>query len=104
MFPSITTPNTLQHKIVEVAERLDGPSLVVIEAPMGEGKTEAALFLADRWGEQLGQRGLYVALPTQATSNQMFGRVRRFLEHRHPGETLNFQLLHGHAAGCDSLL
>ena len=98
LFPFIETPNTLQRTIVEIAEQLDGPSLVVVEAPMGEGKTEASLFLTDRWAEQHGQRGLYVALPTQATSNQMFGRVRRFLEHRYPGRILNLQLLHGHAA------
>jgi CRISPR-associated endonuclease/helicase Cas3 len=98
LFPAISTPNALQRAVAGLADDLRGPSLVVIEAPMGEGKTEAALFLADRWGatpEHGG--GLYVALPTQATSNQMFGRVRRFLEHRHPGSIVNLQLLHGHA-------
>ena len=83
--------------MVALADRLVGPSLVLIESPMGEGKTEAALYLADRH-LATGGRGAYVALPTQATSNQMFGRVRDFLAGRFPDEVLNLQLLHGHAA------
>lgn len=98
LFPTISRPYPVQQAVVELAETLNGQSLVVIEAPMGEGKTEAALYLADRWGAELGQRGVYVALPTQATSNQMFGRVRRFLAERHGGQIVNLQLLHGHAA------
>ncbi len=91
-------PNAMQEAVIGLEERLDEPGLVIIEAPMGEGKTEAGLWLADRWAVRLGQRGFYVALPTQATSNQMFDRVTAFLEKRFPAETLNVQLLHGHAA------
>lgn len=65
---------------------------------MGEGKTEAAMYLADHWNVQLNQRGCYFALPTQATSNQMFSRVREFLEERFAGRNVLLQLLHGHAA------
>jgi CRISPR-associated endonuclease/helicase Cas3 len=90
--------NALQRVAVEVAGHLDGPALVVIEAPMGVGKTEAALFLADHLAATLGQRGFYLALPTQATSNQMLTRLRPFLAARYPSETVNLQLLHGHAA------
>ena len=61
---------------------------------MGEGKTEAALLAADA----LGPRGFYVALPTQATSNQAFTRVSDFLTHRYPGSPVHLQLLHGHAS------
>src|SRR5690606_13766768 len=39
-----------------------------------------------------------VAMPTQATSNQMFGRVRDYLIPRFDTEAVNLQLLHGHAA------
>jgi hypothetical protein len=60
----------VQVKTVEIADALTRPALVIIEAPMGEGKTEAALYLADRGNAVLGMRGHYVALPTQATSNQ----------------------------------
>jgi CRISPR-associated endonuclease/helicase Cas3 len=55
------------------------------------------MYLADRWSAALGQRGCYFALPTMATSNQMFGRVRDLLRHRYPQQVVNLQLLHGHA-------
>lgn len=90
-------PRPMQQVAIELAERLTGPGLVLIEAPMGEGKTEAALYLADRWALDAGTRGLYLALPTQATSNQMFGRLRDFLSARYPASIVNLQLLHGHA-------
>ena len=53
---------------------------VLIEAPMGEGKTEAGIYAALKMGEQWGKGGFYVALPTAATANQMVGRVRALLE------------------------
>ncbi len=100
------SPRPLQETAINVAEKMEGIGIVIIEAPMGEGKTEAALYLTDCWGiisETLentapGVRGCYVALPTQATSNQMFQRVRQFLERRYPKSVVNLQLLHGHAA------
>ncbi|ACZ40837.1 CRISPR-associated helicase/endonuclease Cas3 [Sphaerobacter thermophilus] len=97
LFPHIT-PNALQEAVIELARDLPHPSLVIVEAPMGEGKTEAALFLADHMNAVGGNRGTYVAMPTQATSNQMFGRVRDYLIPRFDTETVNLQLLHGHAA------
>ncbi len=87
----------LQQRTVELTEQLKEGGLVIIEAPMGEGKTEAALYLADYWKRTLDQFGLYVAMPTQATSNQMFTRVREVLRRLYPEERVNFQLLHGNA-------
>jgi CRISPR-associated endonuclease/helicase Cas3 len=96
LFPAIAESNDLQCVATRVGEALDGPTLVIIEAPMGEGKTEAALCLAEAAATRLGQTGSYFALPTQATSNQMFSRVREFLTRVLGGE-VNLQLLHGHA-------
>ncbi|WP_437744058.1 CRISPR-associated helicase Cas3' [Sorangium sp. So ce1504] len=85
------------HEAVEgLLPALRGPSLVVIEAPMGEGKTEAALTIFDALAAR-GASGLYFALPTQATSNQIFGRVERFLRAAFPGETHGLHLVHGDA-------
>lgn len=73
------------------------PALLIIEAPTGEGKTEAAWYLADRWLWANQQRGVYVAMPTQATSNQMLGRIKAFIEQRYPGQRTNLILMHGDA-------
>ena len=77
---------------------LDSPSLVIVEAPMGEGKTEAALFVAERQKQRHDLRGSFIALPTQATSNQMFGRVVKALSHGTSEGIAHLLLLHGYAS------
>lgn len=102
LFPNIETLRDVQKSVVAIARDLEEPGLVIIEVPMGEGKTEAAMYLADHWSVQLGQRGIYFALPTQATSNQMFRRVRSFLHSRFGDEEyVNLHLAHGMAALSD---
>lgn len=97
--PEIRSPRPLQEKCVELAAGSTEPQLILIEAPMGEGKTEAAVYLADYATHVLGQRGLFIALPSQATANQMFGRIRSWLESRYVGgeetQRINLQLSHG---------
>lgn len=88
-------PNALQA--ATRAPRPDGPALVVVEAPMGLGKTEAALDVFDRAARDAGQNGTYVGLPTQATANGLFDRLAAFVRRRHPHTTANVQLLHGQA-------
>lgn len=80
--------------IGELSELYD-PMLAVIEAPTGEGKTEAALLLAQRLIAQTGG-GMYFALPTMATSEQLFQRVADFFTGSYPGEgTAGVTLVHG---------
>ncbi len=98
LFPSFHTTNPLQREALALAKESAGPSLVLVEAAMGEGKTEAALGISEVWAASVGYRGMYFALPTQATSDQMFSRVRAFLETRAQGDRLTLQLLHGHAS------
>lgn len=98
LFRFITTPRHLQDMAIEISRELKTPGIAVIEAPTGEGKTEAAMFLADAWNTSLNQNGYYFALPTQATSNQMFGRAVNFLKNRFPDRDVQLQLLHGHAS------
>ncbi|HEY3420319.1 MAG TPA: CRISPR-associated helicase Cas3' [Methanomassiliicoccales archaeon] len=88
----------LQSSTVNMVTKLEGPSLVLIEGPMGQGKTEAAMFLENYWRRTLDNRGAYVALPTQATANQMFHRIRLYLEHASFDGYVNLHLLHGYAA------
>jgi CRISPR-associated endonuclease/helicase Cas3 len=88
-------PRPLQVAISEAIADLNEPAVILVEAPMGEGKTEAALFAFQELQRRLGHRGLYVAMPTQATGNAMFRRTCEFLL-KHAGERrIDVQLLHG---------
>ena len=91
--------NPTQQAAIDRAAATRAPGLTIIESPMGEGKTEAALYLMEYAARVLGATGCYVALPTQATSNQMFARVVAYLRGRFPAsaDAVNVQLLHGHA-------
>jgi len=89
------TPRPLQQTVAEALAGMREPSILLVEAPMGEGKTEAALFAHLELQRRLGHRGLYVALPTKATGNAMFKRVLDFLRKQGTNRTLDLQLLHG---------
>jgi CRISPR-associated endonuclease/helicase Cas3 len=82
LFPKIKQPRDAQTAMIELADSLTDPALVTLEAPMGEGKTEAALYLAETWSVTQSRQGMYIALPTQATSNQMYERVLKYLQLR----------------------
>lgn len=89
-------PNELQCLTIEVAATQAQPGLLLIEAPMGLGKTEASLAAAEVIAANHGLEGVFLGLPTQATSNQMFHRTRRWLEHMGSG-TFVLELAHGKA-------
>lgn len=99
MFPGMV-PSELQTKVADMNESVE-PTLTIIEAPTGEGKTEAALFLASKQMAGKFGSGLYVAMPTMATSNAMVERVISFLGKAHnslkAGKVINFRLIHGKA-------
>lgn len=92
-------PRNLQEKVEELLPKVtEQPVVLIIEAPTGEGKTETAITVAEWCGTQVGTaKGAYFALPTQATSNQLYGRIQEFLEHRYPNQTVLLNLVHSHA-------
>ena len=91
-------PRDLQKVAIAISDNLEPPCLVMVEASMGEGKTEAALYLADYFQHQTSAGGFYIGLPTQATSNAMFERVREFLGKRYDQDVINLTLSHSAAA------
>lgn len=95
--PAGCVPHPVQRTAMKAATQMAAPSLMVIEAPMGEGKTEAALAAAEIVGAQFGCGGVCVALPTMATTDAMFGRVRRWLDHLAAHGSSSIYLAHGKA-------
>ncbi len=84
-----------QRLLLEAVGRMGGPGLVVVEAPMGEGKTKAALAAAELLAARFGADGVFVGMPTQATSDPMFTQVRKWLEKLGAGLADQVALLHG---------
>ncbi len=74
LFPSIEKSSPVQAWAEQVALP-GGPVLAVIEDVTGSGKTEAAVTLAHRLIADGRAQGIFVALPTMATANAMFGRL-----------------------------
>jgi len=96
LFPHIPQPRPLQQAVEEVC-RGDSPEFLVVEAPMGEGKTEAVLRWVEEWASR-SQGCAYLALPTQATANQLYARIRRFLQERFGDQVdVPLMLVHGSA-------
>lgn len=82
-----------QTDAVALAAEMAAAGLLILEAPMGEGKTEAALAATEVLAAKFGADGLFVGMPTQATSDPMFSRVREWADAVAPG--LPVGLLHG---------
>lgn len=83
----------MQAAVADVALP-DGPTLALIEDATGAGKTEAALILAHRMIRAGKGRGLYFALPTTATADAIFARLRPMLRRMFDGRP-SLSLAHG---------
>ena len=98
LFPHLAsyTPRPLQQQAIATHITPDVPQLFILEDETGSGKTEAALMLAKKLQEaELGQ-GIYIALPTMATSNAMYERLATTYQNFFaPEETPSLILAHG---------
>lgn len=82
-FPEIETPFPLQASIADhLPELVQGPGLLIVTAPTGEGKTETGLFAADVMGQACGRPGRAFLMPTMATANSMHRRVKDYAARR----------------------
>lgn len=88
-------PHPFQQEIMNIADNVSAPGIYIIEAPMGLGKTEAALATAEILAGKFGCGGLYFGLPTQATANGIFSRICRWAECQKDGEKHSIRLAHG---------
>lgn len=98
LFPQIKAPFPLQLSVEAGLAKADlrEAGILLVTAPTGEGKTETALYAASLMGAACGSSGLYFALPTQATANQMYSRLVAFAE-RNLVDSASLTLLHGAA-------
>lgn len=72
--------NVIQQAITKAAGEAERPGLFILEAPMGAGKTEAALMAGEILANRRGESGLAFFLPSQATANAMFERVMSWVQ------------------------
>jgi CRISPR-associated endonuclease/helicase Cas3 len=94
-------PRALQQRVYTAMDLVLSPGIAILEAPMGCGKTEAALAMAEQMAAKTGRSGLFFGLPTQATSNGIFPRVKDWLEKVTAAgdeKAASLRLAHGKAA------
>lgn len=93
----IKMPRPVQTTILNLLRDVSRPGIVILEAPMGEGKTEASLASAELLANRTKRSGVFFALPTQATANGLFLRVCSWIERLGDGVDHAVQLAHGKA-------
>lgn len=88
--------NEIQSEMAEIATVNSQPGIMILEAPMGIGKTEAALLTAEIFGKD-NKSGIFFGLPTQATANGIFNRVTEWGKSQSEHTQNSIRLAHGMA-------
>ena len=86
--------NSMQRQVMKIVSQNTCAGLYILEAPMGLGKTEAALSAAEILIDRTGSGGIYFGLPTQATANGIFRRIKDWASKCDP-ELHSIRLAHG---------
>lgn len=74
------SPRPMQQATFDIAQKITGPALICIEAPMGNGKTEAALIASEILAHKTGRNGIFFGAPTMATSDSLFNRTKNWAQ------------------------
>lgn len=95
--PDGAEPNHLQSAVLSASETIRGlGGMMIIEAPMGGGKTEAALIASESLGRKNGSGGIAFTLPTQATADGILPRFASWAV-KSTDDVESVNLLHGRA-------
>lgn len=89
--------NTVQKETEKIAVEMKTPGIMILEAPMGQGKTEAALSAAEILMNRFHLSGAAFFLPSQATSNAMFTRMTAWAKQQPEASGIAVSLVHGQA-------
>lgn len=90
-------PNDFQKQIIAIANNISTPGIMIIEAPMGIGKTEAALAVAEIESGSNGSGGIFFGLPTRGTADGIFPRIKKWVSEVSEGENVSINLAHSNA-------
>lgn len=87
--------NTVQQSVLQTVEQSYRPGIYILEVQMGVGKTEAALGGAELLASKMGCGGIFFGLPTQATSNGIFPRLKQWAQQQSQQVQHGIRLAHG---------
>lgn len=90
-------PNAVQQAVLQAANGMTAPGILILEAQMGIGKTEAALAAAEIFAAKFQAGGLFFGLPTQATANGIFDRLTQWAQTQSQEMLHSIRLAHGAA-------
>ncbi|WP_229925935.1 CRISPR-associated endonuclease Cas3'' [Streptomyces longispororuber] len=84
----------VQRLVAETARTMAAAGMLIVEAPMGEGKTRAGLLAAEILAARFGFDGVFVGMPRWSTADPMFREVRDWVEATEAGLGAHVALLH----------
>lgn len=90
-------PNAVQRTVLDAVSAAAEPGILILEAQMGVGKTEAALAAAEIIASRFSLGGIFFGLPTQATANGIFCRLLHWADTQSEEVPQAIRLAHGMA-------
>lgn len=93
-------PSIDQLLLADLVKKIDRPGILIYEACTGSGKTEASLIATEIMATKSHKSGIFFALPSQATSNGIFSRMKKWLNTLSQLEKSrkSIRLIHGKSA------